>query len=201
MKSYRLIGVGALIVIVASTGITWGAEPNRFDRRVEERDRVVRENASFLRGPINTGNHDYTSFYLRHLEQFRRPPVNINDYIFDKYFFYNPNVSPYLNLTRRNIYGNNYYQRVLPERARREVANAPRPKPVFSTRDMGLVAVNAIEIGPFHAPLPTPYDTGVGVNVGPGVAKPYFKSDLNALRGRSDLLGSTVVCPTGIYSR
>ncbi len=106
--------------------------------------------------PLPPKTCDYTSHYVRHVQNYHRPPTRIRDYIFDKYFLVNPNLSPYLNLTRRNIYGNNYYQRVLPERERRERIEArQRTVVVVVPRQM------SVAVAPVHAPLPTPSVTGV----------------------------------------
>ena len=76
---------------------------------------------------------NYSDYYTRDTSRtYKRPPTDVRQYTFDKYYYHNPNISPYLNLARHNRYGNNYYQRVLPEQQRREAANYPaRSKPVY----------------------------------------------------------------------
>ncbi len=119
---------------------------------------------------------NYTDYYNRHLQNFKRPPTNIRDYTFDKYYYHNPNVSPYLNLARHNRYGNNYYQRVLPEVERRAAANYPvRSKPVYTAPvPTGVVA----NVGPRMGPVPTPAYTGTQV------PKSYGNSYLKNFYGR-----------------
>jgi hypothetical protein len=119
---------------------------------------------------------NYANYYSQHLQQYHRPPVDPRDYRFDKYYYHNPNISPYLNLVRHNQYGNNYYQRVLPEVERRAVANAPeRSKPVYTSPvPTGVVA----NLGPTHSAVPTPAYTGVEV------PKSYGNSYLKNFYGR-----------------
>ena len=66
-----------------------------------------------------TAPKNYTDYYSQHIQNYKRPPTDVRQYTIDKYYYHNPNISPYLNLARHNRYGNNYYQRVLPEQQRR----------------------------------------------------------------------------------
>ena len=113
------------------------------------------------------GPKNYTDYYMKHVQNFNRPPVNIRDYTIDKYYLHNPNVSPYSMLGRFNPYGNNYYQYTRPELERRAVANAPRPKPVFNATAQVPTGVVA---GPIHTAMPVPAQTGVTM----GKVNPYF---------------------------
>lgn len=114
---------------------------------------------------------NYADYYGQHLQQYHRPPVNVRDYTINKYYYHNPNISPYLNLARHNRYGNNYYQRVLPEVERRAAVAAERPKPVYTSPvPTGVVA----NVGPTHSALPTPAYTGTQVPKSYGNS--YFKN-------------------------
>ena len=119
---------------------------------------------------------NYSDYYSQHLQTYKRPPVDVGRYTFDKYYYHNPNISPYLNLARHNRYGNNYYQRVLPEQQRREAANRPvRSKPVYTAPvPTGVVA----NVGPVHSAVPAPSYTGTQV------PKSYGNSYLKNFYGR-----------------
>lgn len=76
--------------------------------------------AQFPTTPTTTPKN-YADYYQQHVTNFRQPPTNIRNYTINKYYLQNPNISPYLNLTRRGggAYVNNYYHYVLPEVERR----------------------------------------------------------------------------------
>lgn len=89
----------------------------------------------------------YSNYYDSQIRQFHRPPASTSQYTIDKFFYHNPDVSPYLNLLRTGRTGassamNNYYAFVLPEMQRREAAqqsftpqympSAPRPSTLRS---------------------------------------------------------------------
>jgi hypothetical protein len=71
----------------------------------------------------------YGSYYQK---QARRPDgvgpnANVNSYLYDKYFYHKPAVSPYQNLGRRSTSGTSYNQYVRPEQdRRREMQQAGR---------------------------------------------------------------------------
>jgi hypothetical protein len=73
----------------------------------------------------------YTDYYTQHLQNYRRPPVNVRDYTIDRYYYHNPSLSPYLNLARRSGAGNlnNYYRYVKPEIERRSQYDPARNPP------------------------------------------------------------------------
>ena len=48
------------------------------------------------------------------------PGTNVNSYLYDKYYYHKPAVSPYQSLSRRSGSGDSYYQHVRPEQQRRE---------------------------------------------------------------------------------
>ncbi len=63
----------------------------------------------------------YSDYYAQQLHAYHQPSIDLGRYTFDKYFYHNPAVSPYLNLLRPSgSYVNNYFQYVLPEEQRRQ---------------------------------------------------------------------------------
>ncbi len=89
----------------------------------------------------------YSTYFDSQVRQFHRPPASSAQYTIDKFFYHNPDVSPYLNLLRTGRTGassamNNYYAFVLPEIQRRDAAQqsftpqymppAPRPSTLRS---------------------------------------------------------------------
>lgn len=81
----------------------------------------------FPSGPAVPPQKSYADFYRESIESYTRPPVSVRDYTIDRYYYHNPNLSPYLNLTR--LHGrdslNNYYRYVLPEVERRSTLSVP----------------------------------------------------------------------------
>ncbi len=69
----------------------------------------------------------YSNYYSKQLKSYHRPPTRPADYTIDRMYQQNPNISPYLNLTRRpsrNVGMNNYYRYVRPELERRQTLTA-----------------------------------------------------------------------------
>ena len=71
--------------------------------------------------PLFSTPTTYNDYYQRHLRQSRATAYSSRNYTIDKYYYHNPTVSPYLNLTRQSSsYTNNYYDLVRPELERRQ---------------------------------------------------------------------------------
>ena len=105
-----------------------------------------------------TQPRNYTDYYQKHIQSFQRPPTNVRTYTIDKYYYRNPSISPYLNLTRRHGPAvNNYYQYVLPELQRRQQA-AAKPGALPYT----LPAHSYPAVGPIHTSKPAVTPPGVG---------------------------------------
>ena len=69
----------------------------------------------------------FSDYYFSNLEQNRRPPISVEEYIFDRYYYRRETVSPYLSLLRSDPFGRTCYEAyVLPELSRR-AAMAPQP--------------------------------------------------------------------------
>lgn len=78
-------------------------------------------------GPFqNQAPRSYTDFYSQHIREYKKPPVNVHDYMIDKYYYHNPSISPYLNLARRPSTDglNNYHRYVRPELERRAASTS-----------------------------------------------------------------------------
>jgi hypothetical protein len=79
----------------------------------------------------------YSDYYKENLQSYARPPASAKQYTVDKYFYHNPTISPYLNLTRSaDAYTNNYFRYVKPELDRRATSGAATmspPRPVAPT--------------------------------------------------------------------
>lgn len=88
-------------------------------------------------GALNPTPQSYTQYYNQNLQSYYRPSANVRDYTIDRYFYHDPNLSPYLNLTRRTGASNlnNYYRYVVPEIERRDslAPVAPPPKVNFNS--------------------------------------------------------------------
>jgi hypothetical protein len=74
----------------------------------------------------------YGSYYQQSKARFSQQAglINPTRYLYDKYFYHQPGVSPYMSLSRRDPYGSTGYQAyVRPEQQRRSQAiAAQRPK-------------------------------------------------------------------------
>jgi hypothetical protein len=131
-------------------------------------DTVQAQLQSFApRTSTGSPQRSYSDYYMESVQNFRRPPVNVRDYTIDKYYYRNPNLSPYLNLTRwptgNSI--NNYYRYVLPEVERR-AAQPPRPGTSAGSSPVPAYPMT----GPIHTPVPMPSPMDFQNNL------PYFNN-------------------------
>ncbi len=128
-----------------------GRHPNRAGLR---RD-LPAQLQPFVPNATGLPQKSYTDYYMESVQSYKRPPVNVRDYTIDKYYYHNPNLSPYLNLTRwRGVNSiNNYYHYVLPEVNRRSSGPRPTgpagPAPVLPPQNYPMT-------GPIHTPVPLP---------------------------------------------
>jgi hypothetical protein len=116
---------------------------------------------------IGVPQRSYSDYYMESIQNYHRPPVNVRDYTIDKYYYRNPNLSPYLNLARRPTPNsiNNYYRYVLPEVERRS-GQIPAPgSPAYTSP-----VPNPPMTGPIHTPVPLPSPTSFHDNL------PYFNN-------------------------
>ena len=73
----------------------------------------------------------YADYYKQQLKAYKRPPVNSEQYVWDRYFGGSTHLSPYLDLSRNSGPGvNNYYSYVRPELDRRRAKLARELAPV-----------------------------------------------------------------------
>ncbi len=119
------------------------------------------------RTSTGTPQKSYSDYYMESVQNYHRPPVNVRDYTIDKYYYRNPNLSPYLNLARRPDPNsvNNYYRFVLPEVQRRS-AQTPRPGSPAPAAPAPAYPMT----GPMHAPVPLPSPSSLNNNL------PYFNN-------------------------
>jgi hypothetical protein len=127
--------------------------------------------ASALRAQTTPQN--YGTYYNRHAVQGTR--TNVDAYLYDKYFYRQPAVSPYVNLSRRGgISGNAYSTYVLPELQRRQQSEASMRSYVQQRKIAGNVGrtnySNAVARTSSLAPLPSPAPIPPSAPAG----NPYF---------------------------
>lgn len=73
----------------------------------------------------------YGSYYTRNLSNTKSRDPGTNRYLYDKYFYHNKNISPYLSAVRGGSDNSTaYYTSVLPEKRRRESAKQAQMKSV-----------------------------------------------------------------------
>ena len=111
--------------------------------------------ALYLPAPIAAqpfSGPSYADVFNENYAQTGRPRMNPRTYTYDRYLYHDPNVSPYLNLTRRtSAYTNPYRAYVEPEIKRRDAMqsaspfNPPPSSSQFSSPSTG---------SPFHSPTP-----------------------------------------------
>jgi len=110
-----------------------------------------------------TTPQNYGNYYNRHAAQGTR--TNVDAYLYDKYFYRQPAVSPYVNLSRRGgMGGDSYTNYVLPELQRRQQSEASMRSYVQQRKMAGNVGQtnysNALartsSLGPRSAPVRSP---------------------------------------------
>jgi hypothetical protein len=111
---------------------------------------------------------------MQSVQQYKRPQASARNYIIDKYYYHNPNISPYLNLTRWSGANsiNNYYRYVLPEVERRAAAPQRPGTGAFSSPTQSYPIT-----GPVHTPVQQTVPGSFHGNV------PYFNNYYNNFGG------------------
>ncbi|MCC6491394.1 MAG: hypothetical protein IT424_00045 [Pirellulales bacterium] len=82
----------------------------------------------------------YGGYYRDHVAKNRGVGVSVNKYLYDRYFYNRPSVSPYLNLSRPAPPGTTAYQAyVRPEQQRRQSAAAQQASNIAARKQQGRV--------------------------------------------------------------